>query len=144
MKFCRTGHLLKYGHKRIRRCGHLTFVHTNPGSVYFDDGREFPIAGDGVFNGPAQHIFPRTREMQIDLHLIPKPDLLSERAFFAQQDRSDAVLIQRLRRDSMFHEETHPDIRPQVIVPGMQHMKIGVKVCPANVYVFEVRQVWNN
>ena len=110
MKFRRTGHLLKYGHKRIRRCGHLTFVHADPGSVY----------------------------------LIPKPDLLSERAFFAQQDRSDAVLIQRLRRDPMFHEETHPDIRPQVIVPGMQHMKIGVKVCPANVYVFEVRQVWNN
>jgi hypothetical protein len=41
--------------------------------------------------------------MQIDLHLIPETDLLSEGTFFAQQDRSNAMFIQRLRRYAMFY-----------------------------------------
>jgi hypothetical protein len=45
------------------------------------------------------------------------------------------MFIQRLRRDAMLHKETHPDVRTQIVIPGMEHMEIGVKVCPANVYV---------
>jgi hypothetical protein len=132
------GHFFYSFSKMLGRNMHLPPVQIDPGTINMNNGRQNSITGYLVTDRPSYHIFPGFGQFKVDLHMIAKFDLFAERTFFPEQDRTNSVLLQFMLGDAMFNEEAHPDICTKIVILGMQHVEIGVKVGPADLDGFFV------